>query len=74
MILSASEIYDLTGYARPVEQLAELHRLGFTRARIDRLNRVVLERAHYDAVCDGRFAANAARSDNDRPKVARVRA
>lgn len=74
MILSASEIADLTGYARPAEQVAELHRLGFTRARIDRLGRVVLERAHYDAVCDGRFATNTSRGDNDRPRVVRVRA
>jgi hypothetical protein len=31
----------------------ELHRQGFSRARRDRLGRLVLERAHYDAVCAG---------------------
>jgi len=51
------ELYDLTGYAQPARQLAELHRLGFSRARRDRLGRVVLERAHYDAVCAGQTQA-----------------
>ena len=74
MILTPPEIAEITGYVRPAEQLAELHKLGFARARMDRTGRIVLERAHYQAVCEGRFAANASRSDNDRPKVARVRA
>ena len=62
-ILPADELFAVTGYSRAAEQLAELHRLGFVRARIDRLGRVVLERAHYDAVCDGRFARNSVASD-----------
>jgi len=72
--LTQDEIAAITGYSRSAEQVAELHRLGFQRARVDRLGRVVLERAHYEAVCDGRFAANSAQRENDRPKVARVRA
>lgn len=47
------ELERLTGYRRGAEQLQELHRQGFTRARRDRLGRVVLERRHYDAVCSG---------------------
>lgn len=48
--LSEAEIERLTGYRRPHEQLAELHRRGFHRAHRDRLGRVALTRAHYDAV------------------------
>lgn len=53
LLLSEDELEALTGYRRAAEQLAELHRQGFSRARRDRLGRVVLERAHYDAVCAG---------------------
>lgn len=52
-ILSDAELLDITGYRRASEQLDELHRQGFARARRDRLGRVVLERAHYHAVCAG---------------------
>ena len=45
LILSEAELAALTGYRRAHEQLAELHRRGFSRARRDRLGRVVLERA-----------------------------
>lgn len=53
LILSGDELAALTGYQRPAEQLAELRRQGFDRARRDRLGRVILERAHYLAVCGG---------------------
>jgi hypothetical protein len=56
LTLSDAELRDLTGYAQPACQLRELHRQGFSRARRDRLGRVVLERAHYDAVAAGRLA------------------
>lgn len=62
LILSDGEIEALTGYTRAAEQLRELHRQGFTRARRDRLGRVIVERAHYDAVCIGQKA-------DDRPKL-----
>lgn len=52
--LSAPEIQKLTGYAQPARQLHELHRQGFYRARRSPTTGVViLERAHYDAVCAG---------------------
>ena len=42
------------GYKRPADQLKELHRQGFYRARRARVSgRIVLERAHYEAVCSG---------------------
>ncbi|MCX7660864.1 MAG: DUF4224 domain-containing protein [Caldimonas manganoxidans] len=51
LILSPEELVILTGYRRASDQLAELHRQGFCRARRDRLGNVILERAHYEAVC-----------------------
>lgn len=60
--LSEAELIDITGYRRAGEQLEELHRQGFARARRDRLGRIVLERAHYHAVCAGA-------SQPARPKV-----
>jgi hypothetical protein len=64
LILSAEEIEELTGYKRPCDQVAELHRQGFCRARRDRLGRLVLERAHYLAVC-------AMEQQSERPRVKR---
>jgi hypothetical protein len=54
MLLTAEELSDLTGCRQPSRQLAELHRQGFWRARRAPITgRVILERAHYDAVCAG---------------------
>ena len=47
------ELVSLTGFVQPSRQLAELHRRGFSRAYRNRLGRVILERAHYAAVCAG---------------------
>lgn len=72
--LPAEVIEKLTGYSRkrPALQLAELHRLGFYRARLARVTReVVLERPHYDAVSRG--VGGLAANDAARPKVRRVR-
>jgi len=71
--LTHAELSEITGYTRPTEILAELHRLGFVRARRDRIGRVVLERDHYTAVCSGAFARQGGSSDTDRPKVVKVR-
>ena len=52
--LSADEIASVTGYKRPADQLAELHRQGFYRARRSpTTGRIIVERAHFDAVCAG---------------------
>lgn len=48
------------GYTQPAKQLAELHRQGFWRARRARVTGdVILERAHYEAVCSGQERAPA---------------
>ena len=64
LVLSAEEIAELTGYRQPARQLQELQRRGFTRARRGSVGQVILERAHYEAVCSGRVAAN----DPGRPR------
>jgi hypothetical protein len=68
-VLGEKQIVAITGgYKRPADQLAELRRQGFFRARISRLTgRIVLEREHYVAVCRG--ATIQAEKSLDRPKV-----
>jgi hypothetical protein len=52
LILSAKEIETLTDYTQPAAQLRELYRQGFWRARRSKVTgQVILERAHYEAVC-----------------------
>lgn len=55
LVLSPDELKKVTGgYSQQAAQLAELHRQGFWRARrARRTGQVLLERAHYDAVCRG---------------------
>ena len=53
-ILEPDELIRLTGYRRPADQLGELLRQGFYRARRSPSDgSVILERPHYDAVCQG---------------------
>lgn len=55
--LSDEELFQITGYKRAADQLPELHRQGFFRARRSTTTGdVILERAHYDAVCAGQVA------------------
>lgn len=65
LLLTEAELVRLTAYTRPSEQLAELHRQGFHRARRNRFGQVVLERAHYDAVCARGGAANDPSADRE---------
>lgn len=51
-VLQPDELEQLTGYQIPTKQLNVLHQRGFTRAFIGRRG-LVLERAHYEAVCRG---------------------
>lgn len=68
LTLSQAEIQRVSGgYKRAGDQLRELHRQGFYRARIGKVTReVILERAHYDAVCAGTGPAN---QETFRPQV-----
>jgi hypothetical protein len=59
MLLTNDELQQLTGYKRPADRVKELHRQGFYRARISPgTGEVILERAHYDAICAGARAPN----------------
>lgn len=73
LTLTPAELVTLTGYQRPGDQLRALHEHGFVRARLGRLGDVILERAHYDAVCRGQFAPARQQADNHRPRVATIR-
>jgi hypothetical protein len=66
--MSEAEIVALSGgYVQPARQLKELHERGFVRARKSALTgRVVLERAHHDAVVRGQFGSSDAQ-DGPRP-------
>ena len=55
-ILSADELWQITGYTTPLRQLDVLHKRGFVRAYRARDGRIILERPHYLAVCRGEFA------------------
>jgi hypothetical protein len=68
LLLSEPELIRLTGYKRAAEQLEELKRQGFYRARRNRLGELVLERAHYDAVCAAAHPAQR-QSSEGRPRV-----
>jgi hypothetical protein len=70
LILSPEELRAITGgYKRPRDQLAELLRQGFFRARVGTVTgAVIVERAHYDAVCRGR-TDGAIQSEQARPRL-----
>jgi len=71
--LTPDEIEAVTGYKQPVKQLAELLRQGFWRARRSRLTgAVILERAHYEAVCRGTEAKQPERPKLHRPALRAV--
>lgn len=53
LVLQDNELVEITGYQKATKQLQVLHRRGFHRAFISRAGKVVLERAHYEAVTRG---------------------
>ncbi len=60
--LEAREVEQITGYKRPSDQLTELHRQGFYRARRSpTTGNIILEREHYTSVCCGSRPVNAPR-------------
>jgi len=59
LTLSPAELVNVTRCKRPSDQLAVLHARGFHRAWRARDGSVVLERAHYEAVCAENRAAAA---------------
>lgn len=73
LLLTADEIRTLTGELQlPRCQVRVLRERGFIRARLER-GKVVLERAHYEAVCRGEFAADGKSGDNARPQLRAIK-
>ncbi|MDB5851085.1 MAG: hypothetical protein JWP29_4837 [Rhodoferax sp.] len=52
IVLSDAELEAITGYKTASKQLQVLQQRGFNRAFLGRY-RLILERAHYEAVCSG---------------------
>ena len=59
--LTPEEVQDAAGgYVRPADQLRELHNRGFVRAYRSKVTgKVILERAHYEAVTRGQYGQQA---------------
>ncbi len=57
-VLADDELRAITGYTLAKKQLEALHRAGFYRARLSPAGTVILERAHYEAVCAGNNQPN----------------
>lgn len=63
------ELAEITGYRQPAAQLRALLARGFWRAcRAPMSGAVILERAHYDAVCAGAIRGGAA-NDGKEPRL-----
>lgn len=54
LVLTEDELHAVTGYRQPAAQLRALHALGCWLARRSPVTgHVILDRAHYEAVCQG---------------------
>lgn len=68
IILTPTELdYLCPEVTQPAARVRRLHAEGFVRARLSD-GRVILERAHYEAVCRGEFAAGK-KSAQNAPRV-----
>lgn len=68
--LSPAELQDLTnGLTQPAAQLKALHSMGYVRAHRPRGGAVVLTRAHYLAVEEGRANAPQAQNETAGPNI-----
>lgn len=62
--LGAAELIEASGgYRRPADQLKALHERGFVQAFRGTHGKVVLPRAHYDAVVRGQYGAGQAANE-----------
>lgn len=72
LLMTRDELQELTGHQQPRRQLKRLHADGFWRARLVG-GRVVMERAHYQAVCQGAVAPDEKARNTARPRVREAR-
>lgn len=75
VLLSDDEVEALAGgLTQPQRQLEELRKQGFWRVRLSRAHKVILERAHYEAVCAGAVQPAANQPGNrERPQLQSIR-
>lgn len=75
LLMTDDEVKALAGgLTQAQRQLEELRLQGFWRARLSRDHRVILERAHYLAVCAGAVQpGSAATPTRERPTLQAVR-
>ena len=72
LTLSQSEVQQITGYKIASKQLQELRRRGFWRAYQNRSGKVVIERAHFQAIAAAGLPGGAAplgHEGGDGPKL-----
>lgn len=72
LTLTPAELVTLTGYKIPSMQLQELRRRGFWRACQNRSGKVVIERAHFQAIASAGLPGGAAplgHEGGDGPKL-----
>lgn len=74
LTLTQAELISITGYRQPAAQLRALQSRGFWLARrAPMTGRVILDRAHYQAVCAGADRGPAANSPHrPRPQLRAV--
>ncbi len=58
VVLSTEEIQLITGYTSATKQLQVLHERGYVRAFRSREGQIILERKHFESVCEGIFSQN----------------
>jgi transposase len=74
VLMSLPEVKRISGgYDQPRRQLEALREQGFWRERLGRDHQVVLERAHYAAVCAGAVEPGYEPRDTHRPKLHAIR-
>lgn len=62
VVLTPDEIQLITGYTSPSKQLDVLHKRGYLRAFRSREGQIILERKHFESVCEGVFSQNTSRN------------
>ena len=68
LTLTPAELHEITGYTQPTRQLAMLRERGYWRAWMQH-GCVILERAHYEAVCSGLMQQNGSRGNMHEPQL-----
>lgn len=64
VVLTPDEIQSITGYTSPSKQLDVLHKRGYVRAFRSRDGQIILERKHFESVCEGIFSQSTSMSSS----------